>query len=132
VKARIQEDVFRLPMLGTVAALFADQLRVLEFKDKTTISAFEKAKGLCKDTLWAQRKDSKEGPTQLQAVVLGRCAKVEGREGSWNARVTEMLVYDASGKAVLVIGDGHVEGYRWTTERSDDRGRALAPSGSAT
>ena len=111
-----QEDAIRLPMLGTVAALFADQLRVLEFKDKTTITKFEEAKGLCKDTLWAQRKDSKEGPTQLQAVVLGRCAKVEGREGSWNARVLELLVYDTTGKVVLVLGDGHVEGYRWTTE----------------
>jgi hypothetical protein len=110
------EGAFRLPMLGTVASLFADQLRVLEFKDKTTISAFEKAKGLCKDTLWAQRKDSKEGPTQLQAVVLGRCAKVEGREGSWNARTLELLVYDATGKVVLAVGDGHVEGYRWSSD----------------
>jgi hypothetical protein len=48
--------------------------------------------------------------------VLGRCAKVEGREGSWNARVTELVVYDATGKAVLVVGDGHVEGYRWTAD----------------
>lgn len=111
-----QEDSFRLPMLGTVAALFADELRVLEFKDNTTISAFEKANGLCKDTLWAQRKETKEGPTQLQAVVLGRCARVEGREGSWNARVIELLVYDTTGKVVLVVGDGHVEGYRWTTD----------------
>lgn len=111
-----QEDAFRLPMLGTVASLFADQIRVLEFKDKTTISKFEAAKGLCKDTLWALRKDNKEGPQTLQAVVLGRCAKVEGREGSWNARVTELLVYDASGKVVLVVGDGHAEGYRWASE----------------
>jgi hypothetical protein len=109
-------DSFRMPMLGTVAALFADQLRVLDIKDKQTISAFESAKGLCKDTLWAHRKDAKEGPSQLQAVVLGRCAKVEGREGSWNARVTELVVYDTTGKAVLVVGDGHVEGYRWTAE----------------
>lgn len=109
-------DSIRMPMLGTVAALFADQLRVLDIKDKQTISAFEKAKGLCKDTLWAHRKDAKEGPAQLQAVVLGRCAKVEGREGSWNARVTELVVYDTTGKAVLVVGDGHVEGYRWAVE----------------
>ena len=114
----LQEDAIRLPMFGTVASLFADQLRVLDIKDKQTIGAFEKAKGLCKDTLWAQRKDSKEGtgPSQLQALVLGRCAKVEGREGSWNARVLEMLVFDASGKVVLVVGDSHVEGYRWATD----------------
>jgi len=105
-------------MLGTVAALFADQLRVLDIKDKQTIGAFEAAKGLCKDTLWAQRKDSKEGsgPSQLQALVLGRCARVEGREGSWNARVLELLVFDATGKVVLVVGDGHLEGYRWVTD----------------
>jgi hypothetical protein len=112
-----EEDAFRLPMLGTVAALFADQLRVLEVKDKTTIGAFQSTEGRCKDTLWAQRNASKEGPTQVAALVLGRCAKVEGREGSWNARVLELVVYDASGKAVLVIGDGHVEGYRWTTDK---------------
>jgi hypothetical protein len=116
----LQEDTFRLPMLGTIASLFADQLRVLDLKDKKTISAFEKEKGLCKDTLWAARKtaNAKEqaGPEQLQVLVLGRCAKVEGREGSWNARVLEMVVFDATGKAVLVVGDGHVEGYRWTTD----------------
>jgi hypothetical protein len=111
-------DTFRMPMLGTVAALFADQLRVLEIKDTLKVSKFEATKGLCKDTLWAQRKESKEatGPSQLQAVVLGRCAKVKGREGSWNARVLELLVYDATGKLVLVVGDGHVEGYRWAVD----------------
>lgn len=116
-------DAFRLPMLGTVASLFADQLRVLDIKDKQTISAFEGAKGPCKDTLWAARRDTKEatGPAQVQALVLGRCAKVEGREGSWDARVLELLVFDATGKVVLVAGDGHVEGYRWAT----DKGRAM-------
>jgi hypothetical protein len=109
-------DTFRLPMLGTVAVLFADQLRVLDIKDKQTPTAFASAKGLCKDTFWAHRKDAKEGPSQLQAVIVGRCAKVEGREGSWNARVTELVVYDATGKAVLVVGDGHIEGYRWATD----------------
>ena len=49
-------------------------------------------------------------------MILGRCAKVEGREGSWEARVVEMMVYDSTGKVVMVVGDGHVEGYRWTTE----------------
>ena len=114
----LQEDAARLPMLGTVAALFADQLRVIDIKDNLAISAFQHARGLCKDTMWALRKDSKEAtaPSQLQAVVLGRCARVEGREGTWNARVLELVVYDASGKAVLVVGDGHVEGYRWTVD----------------
>ena len=115
----------RLPMLGTIAALFADQLRVLDIKDKLTVSKFNAAKGLCKDTLWAMRKETKEGPSQLQAVVLGRCAKVEGREGSWNARVLEMLVFDATGKLALVIGDGHVEGYRW----ANDNGKQMIASG---
>ncbi|MBA3395167.1 MAG: hypothetical protein H0T89_21140 [Deltaproteobacteria bacterium] len=115
----LEEDAFRLPMLGTVAALFADQLRVLDIKDKQTILQFEEAKPLCKtDVLWALRKPSKEatGPSTLQAVVVGRCARVEGREGHWNARILEMLVYDASGRLALVVGDGHVEGYRWGVE----------------
>ncbi len=114
----LKADAIRLPMLGTVASLFADQLRVLDLKDTQTISKFKDAKGLCKDTLWAQRKQSKEatGPSQVQALVLGRCAKVEGREGSWEARVLEMLVFDAQGKVVLVVGDGHVEGYRWAVD----------------
>jgi len=115
----LQEDVFRLPMLGTVAALFADQLRVLDIKDKQSIPQFEEAKGLCKkDVLWAARKPNPEatGPSTLQALVVGRCARVEGREGAWNARVLELLVYDAQGRLALVIGDGHVEGYRWGTE----------------
>jgi hypothetical protein len=116
----LQEDAFRLPMLGSIASLFADQLRVIDIKDKLTITKFQEAQGskLCKDTLWAQRKESKEAtaPSQLQALVLGRCAKVEGREGSWNARVIEMLVFDASGKLVLLVGDGHIEGYRWTLD----------------
>lgn len=114
----VEPDVFRLPMLGTVASLFTDQLRVLDIKDKLTVSAFQSAKGLCKDTLWAARATSKEGtgPAQLQALVLGRCATVEGREGSWTARVLEVVVFDAGGKAVLVVGDGHVDAYRWTLD----------------
>jgi hypothetical protein len=112
----VEPDVFRLPMLGTVASLFTDQLRVIDIKDKQTISAFQAAKGLCKDTLWAARATSKEGASQVQALVLGRCAKVEGREGSWNARVLELVVFDSTGKAVLVVGDGHVDAYRWVTD----------------
>jgi hypothetical protein len=112
----VEPDVFRLPMLGTVASLFTDQLRVLDIKDKQTITAFRAAKGLCKDTLWAARSTSKEQASQVQAVVLGRCARVEGREGSWNARVLELVVFDANGRAVLVVGDGHVDAYRWAID----------------
>jgi hypothetical protein len=114
-----EEDMLRLPMLGTVAALFADQLRVLDLKDKQTISQFSEGTKLCKqDVLWAARKAAPEstGPAALQALVVGRCARVEGREGSWNARVLELMVYDASGRLVLVVGQGHVEGYRWSVE----------------
>jgi hypothetical protein len=112
----VEPDVFRLPMLGTVASLFTDQLRVLDIKDKQTVSAFRGAKGLCKDTLWAARSTSKESASHVQALVLGRCARVEGREGSWNARVLELVVFDANGRAVLVVGDGHVDAYRWATD----------------
>jgi hypothetical protein len=52
----------------------------------------------------------------VTAVAIGRCAKLEGRGGSYTARTLELMVYDATGKLALVVGDGHVEGYRWTTD----------------
>ena len=107
---------FRLPMLGTVASLFADQLRVVPLGDRQTVSKFEETYGPCKDTTWALRKESKETPAQLQAVITGRCMKVEGRGGWRHIRVLELAVFDAQGRAVLVVGEGHVEGYRWTVD----------------
>src|SRR5687768_12190901 len=100
----IEGKMFRMPMHGTVASLFAEQLRVVELKDKTTISKFEETYGACKDTQWALTKESKETGPQTVAMVHGRCAKVEGR-GGWNhVRTVELVVFDQSGKAVLVVG----------------------------
>lgn len=120
----LSDDTFRLPMLGTIAALFADQLRVRD-GGKLTVGAFVDAtnKKHCTDVLWAARTSSKErtGPRRLQALVLGRCRQLPGRAAPYYARGLEIIVYDTSGKAVLVAGDAHVEGYRWI----DDNGRPM-------
>ena len=126
------EGALRLPMLGTVPALFSDQLRALDIKDKLTVSKFEQGKNLCKDTAWVQRSDSKEGPAKVAALVLGRCARVEGRGGAWNAHTIEIMVYDTQGRLALVAGNGHVDAYRWATEEGKQvlvGGRAILLQG---
>jgi hypothetical protein len=115
----LEEDAIRLPLLGTVASLFADQLRVLDVKDKKTVSQFEADRAMCKSELvWVSRKAAKEGtgPAAVQALVIGRCAKVEEREGTYTVHEVEVLVYDATGKLALAVGKGHVEGYRWAVQ----------------
>jgi hypothetical protein len=40
-----------------------------------------------------------------------------GRGGGLvNALAFEIMIYDPTGKLVLVCGDGHIDGYRWTME----------------
>lgn len=109
----LSERTFRLPMLGAVASLFADQLRAIEDKDKTTLTAFNESKKCNGPMTWGLRRDGKEGPQTLQALLVGYCGMVEGREGSWLAHTHEILVYDAKGRLVLLVGMGHVNGYRW-------------------
>ena len=111
-------DAIRLPMLGLVSAMFADQLRVLDVKDKQTISKFEQSRDRCgADAAWVSRARPKEGgPQRVTAIALGRCAKLEGRGGSYIGRTVELLIYDATGKLVLLVGEGHIEGYRWTVD----------------
>ena len=123
----LDEGALRLPMLGTVASLFADQLRALDLKDKLTISKFDRGNKLCKDTTWVKRAQGKEGQARVSAIALGRCARVEGRHGAWNANTIELMVYDAEGRLVLVAGDGHVDAYRWVVEA----GRPMIAGGRA-
>lgn len=126
----------RLPMLGLVSAMFADQLRVLDVKDPQTIAQFGGARAPCPkaDTVWVSRASSKEGgPARVAAVAIGRCAKLEGRGGSYLGRTVELMIYDATGKLALVVGEGHVEGYRWTTDAGKPMlagGRSLLWDGS--
>ena len=124
------EDALRLPMLDYVSTLFADQLRMLDVKDTKTVSAFLDESTLCRsDTTWVSRSQPKEqaGPARVQAIVVGRCAKVPSREGSYNAHAVELYVYDAAGRLALSIGDGHIDGYRWVT----DHGRPMLAGGIA-
>lgn len=115
----LEHDALRLPMLGTVASLFSDQLRVLDLADKQTVSQFQDSQKDCRhEVVWASRVASREatGPARVQALAVGRCQKLEGREGTYIGKSIELMVYDASGKLALVIGSGHLEAYRWTTE----------------
>ncbi len=112
-----RSDAIRLPMLGLVSALFADQLRVLDVKDAQTIPQYERSGRSCgSDTVWVSRTQPKEGPARVTAIAVGRCAKLEGRGGTYIQRLVELMVYDAAGRLVLLAGDGHIEGYRWTTD----------------
>jgi hypothetical protein len=60
-------------------------------------------------------------------VVVGRCARIESRDGSFNARAIELYVYDAAGRLALAIAGGHIDGYRWI----DDGGRPMLAGGRA-
>jgi hypothetical protein len=104
-------------MLGLVSVLFADQLRVLDVKDAQTVPQYEKSGRSCgSDTVWVSRTKPKEGPARVAAIAVGRCAKLEGRSGSYIKRMVELLVYDASGKLVLLVGEGYLEAYRWAID----------------
>jgi len=121
-----RSDAIRVPMLGLVSSLFADQLRVLDVKDSQPISQFEKApKGCGVDAAWVSRTQPKEGPARVTAIAIGRCARMESRSGPYIGRVVELMIYDATGKLVLLVGEGHLEGYRWTV----DRGKPMLAGG---
>jgi hypothetical protein len=112
-----RSSAIRLPMLGLVSVLFADQLRVLDVKDAQTVPQYEKSGRSCgSDTVWVSRTKPKEGPARVAAIAVGRCAKLEGRSGSYIKRMVELLVYDASGKLVLLVGEGYLEAYRWAID----------------
>jgi hypothetical protein len=110
-------DSIRLPMLGLASAMFADQLRVLDVKGGQTVEQYlQKPKGCGADAVWVARRPSKEGPARVAAITIGRCQKMEGRGGSYIGSTFEVMVYDDTGKLVLVVGQGHLEGYRWAVE----------------
>ena len=111
-------QAIRLPMLGLVSAMFAEQLRVLDVKDRMTIAQFEQSTGPCPPSAaWVARAQPKEGgPSRVTAVAAGWCGNIPTRAGPFQVRRLELMIYDAAGKLVLVVGDGHMEGYRWTTE----------------
>ncbi len=124
------EGALRLPMLDYVATLFADQLRMLDVKDATKISAFLASEARCKsDVTWVSRRAPKEqaAAPQVQAVVIGRCARIPTRGGSFNARAIELYVYDTAGRLALAVANGHIDGYRWVT----DNGRPMLAGGRA-
>ena len=113
---------FRLPMLGLASAMFADQLRVLDVEGGQTAEQYQVAassgppEGCGAAAVWVSRRPSKEGPARVGALAVGRCAWMEGRNERYMGRGIELMIYDDAGKLVLIVGPGHLEGYRWTTE----------------
>ncbi len=115
----LESGAIRLPMLGLVSAMFAEQLRVLDVKGGQTIAQFEQsAQRACgTDAAWVARAQPKEGgPARVTAIAIGRCGQLEGRGGPYIGRTIELLIYDAAGRLVLLVGEGHLEGYRWSTD----------------
>ncbi|HEU4728734.1 MAG TPA: hypothetical protein VFT22_12610 [Kofleriaceae bacterium] len=131
------ETALRLPMLDYVATLFADRLRVLDVKDPTTIHAFLASNARCKaDVTWVSREAPREQSEQavVRAIVVGRCARIPTRDGSFNARAIELYVYDRSGRLALSVANGHIDGYRWVNDQGRQMlagGRALLAQGKA-
>jgi hypothetical protein len=64
---------------------------------------------------WVMRTQPKEGPGRVAAIAFGRCVRVPTR-GGYSATLIELMIYDPTGKLVLVAGQGNVEGYRWTMD----------------
>ena len=116
--AYARNDAIRLPMLGVVSAMFADQLRAADVQTGQTIAQYKHEPKGCgsADVAWVARTKPKEGPSRVAAIAIGRCQRVNGRGGPHLGITVELMIYDPSGKLVLVSGDGYLEGYRWTME----------------
>jgi hypothetical protein len=111
-----REDVIRLPTLGLASAMFADQLRVADVQTGPTIAQYKQAKTCGADVAWVMRTQPKEGPGRVAAIAIGRCQRNRMRVGWYIATMIELMIYDPTGKLVLVAGSGNVEGYRWTMD----------------
>ena len=113
-----RNDVIRLPTIGLVSAMFADQLRVADVQTGPTIAQHKKAPKTCgADVAWVMRTQPKEGPGRVAAIAFGRCVRMPlPRGGTYTATLTELMIYDPTGKLVLVARQGNVEGYRWTMD----------------
>jgi hypothetical protein len=113
----LDQHALRWPVLGTVASLFVDQLRVLDLADKQTPTAYANARGACGDgdVAWVQRAPAREAaaPAVVRAIVIGRCRRVETRDGHENVRRLEMMIYGVDGRLALEVGEMHADGYRW-------------------
>lgn len=107
----------RLPILETTSVLFADQLKALDIKRTQTPSQFlaSSEQGCRGDLAWVKRATSPEktGPSTVRAVVIGRCGKLESRDGYYNTAGLQVLVYRSDGKLALVVSSGAIDGYRW-------------------
>ncbi len=126
-----QNNELRLPFIASASILMAEQLRVLEVKGTQTPTAFRDAhdRRCKKDVTWAKRVPSPEqtGPEQVRAVVIGRCGKVESRDGYAAATGLQLLVYGRDGRLALVVSEGAIDAYRWTM----DGERAMVSGGHA-
>jgi hypothetical protein len=113
-----RSDAIRLPMIGLVSAMFADQLRAADVQTGQTIAQYKQDPKGCgsADLAWVARTKPKEGPSRVAAIAIGRCQRMDGRGGPFLGITIELMIYDPSGKLVLLSGDGYLEAYRWTME----------------
>lgn len=130
----------RLPLDGTHAIMFTPELALADSKDKTTPATFMTETGPCKaaQRAWVVKGDSTEmtGPQVPRVIVLGRCGKVQTRDGkAIDFRTREIYVYNPDNAAAIVIGENHVEGYRWGLDHGHAMIRGarslIAPQGKA-
>jgi hypothetical protein len=130
------DRALRLPVLDKAAAMSASDLRVLDVKGTKTPRQFVDTvdKKCKKDAAWVKRVAAAEpgAPAQVRALVIGRCGMVEGREGFYPSAALQLLVYGADGRLALVVSDGAIDAYRWSTDARPmiTGGHALLAQGS--
>ena len=115
--------VLRLPIATAVAFLNATELKVLDVKRTRTPSQFLLTQDRrCKrDVMWAKRVPASDPaqPAQVRVLVIGTCGLLEGRVSDWLATALQVVVYGTDGRVALVVSDGAIDAYRWST--SGDR-----------
>lgn len=130
------DRALRLPVLDKAAVMNASDLRVLDAKAAKTPTQFVDTvdKKCKKDAAWVKRVvgGDPSAPAQVRALVIGRCGMVEGREGYYPSAALQLLIYGADGRLALVVSQGAIDAYRWSTGERPmiSGGHALLAQGS--
>ncbi|MBK9035705.1 MAG: hypothetical protein IPL61_31390 [Myxococcales bacterium] len=114
------DRVLRLPVVTAAAIMNAGDLRVLDVKRTRTPQQFAEAndRRCKKDAVWVKRLPAAQAdaPAQVRALVVGTCGMVEARDGYYPTAALQLVIYDADGRAVVVVSGGAIDAYRWATE----------------
>ena len=64
--------------------------------------------------------------------MIGRCGMVEGRAGYYPSAALQLLIYGADGRLAVVVSQGAIDAYRWSTGEKPmiSGGHALLAQGS--